>query len=276
MKDNEDMTDLYAPITSEIQGRRGGRQLLLFLDYDGTLVEIAPYPELAQPTPEVLEVLSRLTAQEDLKVMVVSGRPLSDLRELLPIPGLDLVGSHGGETFIGSRLHHLPVITKDGQELSRWRKRLVVRLQPFQGWWIEDKPQGLALHYRQVAAEQAYEFMGILGTLQDQIRQEGRWQLLAGKKVLELLPQGVSNGAAIREIMKFIEFSEFFPIYLGDDSTDESAFLALRDPGLAIQVGSSRRETAATYYLPDPASVRDFLTRLTLSPDDSGRHRLEL
>lgn len=208
--------------------------------------------------------------------MVVSGRPLRDLREMLPVTNLDFLGSHGGEAFFGGRLQPLPVATRDDQERSRWQKRLQARLQPFQGWWLEDKPQGLALHYRQVAAEQADDFMGILGTIQEQLRQEGCWQLLAGRKVLELLPQGVSKGAAIREIRKLSEFSEFFPIYLGDDSTDESAFLALRGPGLTIQVGSLRQKTAATHYLPDPASVRHFLTLLTCSSNDSGCHRLEL
>ena len=263
------MTDFCAPLISEIQARRLGRPLLLFLDYDGTLVDIAPRPELAQPTPEVLELLSRLAAQEDLKVMVISGRPLRDLHELLPVPGLDFLGSHGGEAFIGGRLHPLPVAAVDDQELSRWRNRLASRLQPFQGWWIEDKPQGLALHYRQVAPDHTYEFIGILGILQEQLRQEGRWQLLTGKKVLEILPQGVSKGAAIQLILLLWGFPGFFPIYLGDDITDTSAFLVLRDRGLTIQVGGHRKRTAATHYLPDTGAVRHFLALLAVPPEDS-------
>ena len=86
------MTDFCVPLRSEIQARRRGRPLLLSLDYDGTLVEIAPRPELARPTPELLELLIRLVAQRDLKVMVVSGRPLRDLQELLPVPGLNFLG----------------------------------------------------------------------------------------------------------------------------------------------------------------------------------------
>ena len=163
------------------------------------------------PHRRLLELLSRLAAQADLKVMVVSGRPLNDLQELLPVPGLDFLGSHGGEAFIGGRLHPLPIAAVDEQELSRWRNRLASRLQPFQGWWIEDKPQGLALHYRQVAPEHTYEFIGILGILQEQLRQEGRWQLLAGKKVHEILPQGVSKGAAIQLILLLSEIFWFFP-----------------------------------------------------------------
>ena len=94
------MTDIVAPLRSAIRERGQGRSLLVFLDYDGTLVEIAPHPELARPTPALLEVLGRLAAQVDRKVMVVSGRPLRDLQDLLPVPGLNFLGSHGGEAFI--------------------------------------------------------------------------------------------------------------------------------------------------------------------------------
>ena len=82
--------------------------------------------------------------------MVVSGRPLRDLQELLPVPGLNFIGSHGGEAFISGRLHPLQVAAADDEELCRWRNRLGERLQPFRGWWIEEKPFGFALHYRQV------------------------------------------------------------------------------------------------------------------------------
>ena len=118
------------------QAHRQRRPLLLFLDYDGTLVEIAPRPELARPTPELLELLRRLTAQRDLKLMVVSGRPLRDLQELLPVPGLNFLGSHGGEAFVAGRPYPLPVATLNHEELSRWRRRLAAVLQPFRGWWL--------------------------------------------------------------------------------------------------------------------------------------------
>jgi trehalose 6-phosphate phosphatase len=62
--------------------------LLLFFDYDGTLVEIAPRPELARPTPELFKLLRRLASQEDMRVLVVSGRPLRELQELLSVSGL--------------------------------------------------------------------------------------------------------------------------------------------------------------------------------------------
>ena len=263
------MTDFYGPLRSEIKARRRGRPLLLLLDYDGTLVEIAPRPELARPTSELLELLRRLMAQRDLKVMVVSGRPLRALQELLPVPGLNFLGSHGGEAYISGRLHPLQVAAADNEELHRWCNRLGERLQPFRGWWIEDKPLGFALHYRQVPAEHADEFIRILERWQEQLRQKGGFQVLAGKKVLEILPPGVSKGAAIQEILLLPGFFGVFPIYLGDDITDESAFHILQDQGLTIKVGRPGTETVASHFLPDPEAVQHFLAFLAVPLEDS-------
>ena len=262
------MIDCQISLRLAQQVHQQRRPLLLFLDYDGTLVDIAPRPELARPTPELLELLRRLTAQGNLKVMVVSGRPLRDLQELLPVPGLNFLGSHGGEAFIAGRPYFLPVAAVNPEELSRWRSRLAAVLKPFRGWWIEDKPQGFALHYRQVAAEHAYEFIEILERWQEQLRQKGGFQVLAGKKVLEILPHGVSKGAAIQQILLLSGFSGVFPVYLGDDITDESAFCILQGQGLTIKVGRPGAETAASYYLPDTKAVRHFLSLLAAPLED--------
>lgn len=262
------MADFYVPLVCALQERRQGRSLLLLLDYDGTVVEIAPHPKLARPTLELLKLLGRLAAREDRKVMVVSGRPLRDLQELLPVPGLDFLGSHGGEALIGGRLRYLPVTPADLQELYRWRTRLVWMLRPIQGWWLEDKPQGFALHYRNLPEQHAYEFSGILGRWKEQLGKLECFQLLEGKKVLEILPRGVSKGSAIREILLLPQFFDFFPVYAGDDSTDESAFLVLRGQGITIKVGHPGAGTAASHSLPDPEAVRHFLTILAFPLED--------
>jgi trehalose-6-phosphatase len=118
------MTEFQASIRSAVQTRRQGRFLLILLDYDGTLVEIAPHPELARPTPELLEVPGRLVSQADRKEMVVSGRPLRDLEELLPVPGLNLPGSHGGEIFIAGQPCALPWKRVGGTVSGSWKVRL--------------------------------------------------------------------------------------------------------------------------------------------------------
>ncbi|MBI4643420.1 MAG: hypothetical protein HY743_06735 [Deltaproteobacteria bacterium] len=102
----------------------------------------------------------------------------------------------------------------------------------------------------------------------EQLQQERGFQVLAGKKVLEILPLSVSKSAAIQEILLLPGFLGFFPIYLGDDITDESAFLLLQGRGMTIRVGGSRNRTAASHYLPDTKAVRHFLALLAVPPED--------
>jgi trehalose 6-phosphate phosphatase len=96
----------------------------------------------------------------------------------------------------------------------------------------------------------------------------GRHQVLLGKKVVEILPQGVSKGAAIQKILLFPRFSGLFPIYLGDDVTDETAFQALQGRGLTVKVGDTAGVSAAALSLANPQQVRHFLDLLVKQLED--------
>lgn len=242
--------------------------MALFLDYDGTLVDIAPRPELARPDRELLDLLRQLANRPDLKVVVISGRPLQDLEELLPVPGLGLVASHGGESLLGGSRHLWPLTPEDRQALCQWRERLTEKLAPFKGWWLEDKPLGFALHFRELASGDRVPFLKLCRIWRRQVKKEKRFQVLAGKMVLELLPLGVSKGAAIQEILSTPGFQEVLALYLGDDQTDESAFELLRQEGLTVRVGRFRRKTSASRHLPSPRAVRLFLAQLLLLPKE--------
>jgi trehalose-phosphatase len=87
--------------------------------------------------------------------------------------------------------------------------------------------------------------------------------------VLEILPLSVSKGSAIQKIVLLPGFIGLFPVYLGDDITDESAFLLLQGHGLTIKVGRPGTETAASHYLPDTKAVRHFLSLLAAPLEDS-------
>jgi trehalose-phosphatase len=245
-----------------VRNRRRGRRLLILLDYDGTLVAIAPHPAEARPTPELLAILTRLLAHADYTVMVVSGRPLADLLDLLPLPGLDLLGSHGGEGRVGGRPWTLPGLSGSPWEVNLWRRRLLDCLQGFTGWRLEDKPLGFALHYRQVAPARQGQLLEAVAPWRAEVRRSSNYHILTGKKVLEVLPAGVSKGAALWEILSDPSFSGSFPVYLGDDDTDETVFPLLRAVGLTVKVGDPGPATAAAYGLESPAQVRQFLARL--------------
>lgn len=238
--------------------------LILFLDYDGTLVEIAPRPELARPSQELLEVLARLTFLPGLNLVVISGRPLPDLVELLPISGLNFVGSHGAEGLIRGEPWTLKVEAGSREERKELQRELAGKLADLSGWWLENKPLGFALHYRQAGPEEEPMIISVLESWLAKVDHSGPHQILRGKKVIEVLPQGVSKGAAIQEILLFPGFSEHFPVYLGDDVTDESAFQVLQGRGLTVKVGVGTSASAATYFLANPAAVRQFLALLAV------------
>jgi trehalose-phosphatase len=245
-----------------VQSRRQGRKLLLLLDYDGTLVEIAPRPELACPTPGLLRLLARLINRLDYAVVVVSGRPLQNLLKLLPIPGLNYLGSHGGEGQIAGKPLNLISGESASKEISEWKKQLSGLLERFTDWWIEDKSQGFALHYRQASPRQEDQLLKIIETWKAPIVESGSYQLLPGKKVMEVLPYGVNKGAAIQKILLSSDFIGYFPLYLGDDSTDESVFAVIQEQGLSFKVGDEEQPTKATHFLKNPAQVREFLALL--------------
>lgn len=262
------MTRELDSLVAMVLTRKQNRGLLLFLDYDGTLVEIAPRPELATPSPELLGLLARLAARPGWAVVVVSGRPLKDLLALLPIPGLNYLGSHGGEGLIQGRPWTLQGLAVNPQELGKLKRQVSEDLKGLSGWWLEDKPLGFALHYRQASALEEAGLMAALTPWLAQVARQGRYQILPGKKVVEILPTGVTKGAALQEVLVSSGFIESFPVYLGDDFTDESVFQMLADKGLTIKVGRSDFGTAAAYSLARPAAVREFLARLADYQED--------
>ncbi len=262
------MTPGFDSLLAAVAAVPQAQGLLLFLDYDGTLVEIAERPELARPPQELLPLLTCLASQPDLALVVVSGRPLADIQKLLPVPSLNYLGSHGAEGLIGGKSWTLKVGAGSSEEQEELQRQLTSQLADLTGWWLETKPLSFALHYRQAEPEEEVGIFKVLGPWLDQVSRAGRHQILRGKKVVEILPRGVSKGAAVQEILLFPGFSEHFPVYLGDDVTDESAFQVLQGRGLTAKVGVGTGATAATYSLAHPAQVRQFLALLAAHLED--------
>ncbi|SHJ58203.1 trehalose-phosphatase [Desulfofundulus thermosubterraneus] len=237
-------------------------QLLLMLDYDGTLVPIAPSPDLAWPNQELLAVLKKLTLSPDRAVAVISGRKLAELHKLLPLTGLHLVGSHGaeiqeagGKTY---RLFENRKLEEDILTLERIARECVAGSS---GFLVENKGISLALHYRLAEPELA---RGVLGSFIERaapIMGKDRLELLPGKKVLEIRPREVNKGKAVQYLCR--KHAGALPVYIGDDRTDEDAFMALGE-GCGILISSQPRPSAATARLPSPREVYQML--LLLAP----------
>jgi trehalose 6-phosphate phosphatase len=223
----------------------------LFLDFDGTLVELAEAPGAISVPGSLTPLLDRLSSRLDRRLAIVSGRAVEDLRRHLGGCAAVLSGSHGAELHYGDG-RSIPVSPPPGLAEARESVRLFAT--GGEGLLVEDKPAGVALHYR-LAPERAEEVDSFLGTL------AGRFGLVLqrGKMVAELRPEGSDKGAALRRLMAEPPFSGARPVFVGDDLTDEDAFRAAAAlGGQGVLVGPARA-TAAQWRLDGVAEVTSWL-----------------
>jgi trehalose 6-phosphate phosphatase len=232
------------------------RLAALFLDVDGTLLEIAGSPDLVQTPPKLPALLGDLGAQRGGALALISGRPLAELDRLFrPWCGA-AAGVHGLERrrVDGTFAHHADVTA--AVSLDRIRPRLTAFACARSGLLLEVKHSALALHYR-AAPERAAEVRALAETL---CRQAGSaLRLIVGKMVVEFQPRGANKGAAIAAFLSESPFLGRRPVFLGDDATDEDGFAEIaRRGGVAIRVGEPAK-TRASYALPSVGAVLAWL-----------------
>jgi trehalose-phosphatase len=254
----------YALTSPEVEALcSSAPKLWLGLDYDGTLVPIAPRPEEARPTPAVLALLSQFAQTPSVEVAVLSGRPLPDLCALLPVPGIVYAGTHGLEIRMTSgETQSLLPAGAFSTVMARLRQEAQLMVAGKPGFLVEDKRHALALHYRLAREDEGErvvaQFLAFIRAYQ------GRGvalEVLRGKKVIEVRPVGVNKGKAVQFLLGSGSKATL-PLYLGDDVTDEDAFRVLTGRGLTILVADPPRRTAAQYYLSNPEEVSCFLSRM--------------
>jgi trehalose 6-phosphate phosphatase len=223
----------------------------LFLDFDGTLVELAETPDSIRVSPDLGPLLERLRRRLGGRLAIVSGRSLADLERHVPASGIAFSGSHGLELRLAEGTS-LPLSVPIG--LDDVRDRVAAFADGDDGLLVEEKPAGIALHYRLAPdkAERALAFISALAA-------ERGWAVQPGKMVVELRPSGATKGDALRAFMTEPEFTGARPVFVGDDLTDEHGFEAAAGLGGAgILVGPPRR-TGARYGLDSVTAVADWL-----------------
>ncbi|MGO8816583.1 MAG: trehalose-phosphatase [Terriglobia bacterium] len=231
---------------------RGANRWLLLLDFDGTLVPLVDNPTGVKLDPPVRRVLGALARQPGLSVYVMSGRRLADLRRLVKVRGIHLLGLHGWES------HGAALPPSQKQVLHDAKIWLALELPAQPGILIEDKGYALAVHYRVAKPPAARIAQKVLRAARDRFHPGLR--LLKGKKIWELLPRAiVGKGPATQGLLAKLP-PDTLPIFIGDDTSDESAFAVLPH-GLAVHVGD-HAQTKAHFRLRDPGEVREFLERL--------------
>jgi trehalose 6-phosphate phosphatase len=230
--------------------------VLLFADFDGTLVPIAEHPNLAHLSPETKALLEQLSQLSKITLAVICGRALADIQARVGIAGLIYAGNHGLE-ISGPGFHFVdPEAAAQREALRQLAEKLSARMQTIAGVCIENKSLTISIDFRQVADRQLDQVLRIVRTAVTPRHRQ--WQLAIGKMVYEIKPRvDWHKGAALHWIKDRVGKSKAQMIYLGDDFTDEDAFAALPD-GITIKVGHAE-ETLAKFHVANPAEVQQFL-----------------
>lgn len=221
----------------------------LFLDLDGTLLDIAERHDLVWVAPDLPPVITRLSAALGGALAIVTGRPLGDVDRLLALPGLAVAAEHG------ARLRRpdgvVEVHTAELPERADWLARIAAELPAWPGAFIEEKSVGFVVHYRQ--APQAGPT--IERFLRDLIAPAaGRAEILPALMAYEIRAEGVGKGHAVRHLMAATPFAGRLPVFVGDDVTDEEGM------AVAEELGGQGLHVHRVFG-GAPAAVRSWLAR---------------
>ena len=241
-------------------------RLAILTDYDGTLTPIVSDPDMAILSEDMRAQLKKLAKL--VPSGIVSGRSRAKIESFVGLPEMWVAGAHGFDIAgpEGSSVRYAPA-QEYREALRAAANTLRVDTASIPGSLIEDNDYAVSVHYRNVAES---DQSAIDAAVESALSAQPSLMRFPGKKVVELRPELEWNkGKAVEYILEKIETEvggPVFPIYLGDDVSDEDAFTVLRQRGgLGILVSEgmvAREQTAATYRLRAPREVLKLLTRL--------------
>lgn len=223
----------------------------LFLDFDGTLVNLAATPDAVIVPEQVYSLISDLNVRLQGRLAIVSGRDVETLRSDFGLTGMSIAGSHGAQISINDGVIEAPARSAG---LSDAFARLQSLAAAHDGVVIEDKPLGIGIHFRRVPEHEA----ACRAAAEDLVRQFDL-SLQHGKMMFELRGEKADKGIAITRLMQHAPFKGRTPVFIGDDVTDENGFRAVRAlGGIGIKIGN-HGQTDAGYALNDVTAVHSFL-----------------
>lgn len=227
----------------------------LFLDFDGTLVEIADRPEDVHVPAGLKELLDRLRHATGQRLAIVSGRSVAVLRSDFGMKDVAIAGSHGNEISLGAG--------DDDNSRPEAVAHAIAEIEKFagahKGLLAEPKTMGVGLHFRL-----APDMEAICGEKAREVADKYGLNIQAGKMLFEIYSGNGDKGSAIRKLGAMSPFDSGRPVFIGDDKTDENGFAAVRElGGTGILVGPARG-THAHYRLADVAAVHEWLEAAAL------------
>lgn len=235
----------------------------LFLDIDGTLADFTLNPKDSVIPTSTLTLLQKIQTH-GVKIAAVTGRSLAEARQMLSPLTLPIAATHGLEIAFDDSSDHngTNVVSVNIIELAVITESIIQSCIPFDDFIVENKPYSVALHFRKnpALADVAYTIMV------ETLKSHDNWTLKSGKYVWEVVPKGANKGSAILALLKKVQSNKsVFPIFIGDDITDEAGFMAVQGEsksqeddsqlikGMGIKVGSE--PTHANYYVHDTHEV---------------------
>ena len=249
------VSGLAAPATAEEFLNAADRPVALFLDVDGTLLDIAARPDRVAVPADLVPTLAKAESKLGGALALVSGREFEEIDRLFQPLKLRAAAVHGAELRFDPDAE--PVRAPGTSELpaSLW-DGLTDVLRDFPGTFAENKRYSIAVHYRR-APEAEAPLREVVRRLVESEPQAGV-EVMNARRAIELKAPGYDKGSAISAFLSVPPFIDRTPIYLGDDTTDEAGFAAVAAlGGLACSVGRHRRGARGVFAR--PSDVRAWL-----------------
>ncbi|KAL5792245.1 hypothetical protein ACOSP7_000839 [Xanthoceras sorbifolium] len=260
-----------------------GKKLVLFLDYDGTLSPIVNDPNRAFMSDAMRSAVRE--AASLFPTAIVSGRSIDKVNDFVKLENVVYAGSHGMDISTPSASlkhqdegHQIQSVDEQGNKVVRFQPAqeflptikeiievLEKKIKPIKGAMVEDNRFCVSVHYRRVNQEDVDTLKEMVHST---VKAYPNFRISGGKMVMEIRPSiNWNKGRALEYLLDTFGFnssSDFLPLYIGDDKTDEDAFEVIQGlgRGFPIIVSSVTRDTKASYSLHDPDEVMEFLLRL--------------
>lgn len=240
-----------------VRGLTGEPRAALFLDVDGTLLDIAPRPDEVVVPPSLRASLARIHDALDGALALVSGRPVDELDRLFAPLRLPAAGAHGAHwrTHSAGRTENLPGLALP----AAVRAQLLALHERHPGLILEDKLTSIAIHFRERPAL-ARALATAVGRIVEAAGDDSVI-VLPGKAVLEVKRSGFDKARAIRILMASEPFLGRRPVFIGDDVTDRIALDAVSAAGgIALSVERPLGNVSGVFA--SAADVRDAIERV--------------
>ncbi|XP_038994941.1 probable trehalose-phosphate phosphatase J [Hibiscus syriacus] len=248
-----------------------GKQIVMFLDYDGTLSPIVADPDRAFMSNKMRKTVRKVA--KCFPTAIVSGRCRDKVYDFVKLAELYYAGSHGmdikGPEKLSKSNQDTELLFQPASEflpmIDEVYKQLVETTKSTPGATVENNKFCLSVHFRCVDEKKWSE---LAQQVKSVLKDYPKLRLTQGRKVLEIRPTiKWDKGKALEFLLESLGFAnctDVFPVYIGDDRTDEDAFKILRDrgQGFGILVSKFPKDTNASYSLQEPDEVLDFLRRL--------------